>query len=189
MNSHIKKWAALAVIVIAACVSDVHAYSSTGTIEIHVSITSNKSLHVGTTFYDYGQLGVDVSSVSSGIVITNDSSALVETYRIQGSSAVSNTGGTDWALASSTSTDQYALAAIFQTAQPSDSDSAFTSDDTTYNAVTCTDSVFGNGTHAQAGDGVPPTGATTRNLWFRIRTPDVVTDPGAHTATVTLSVL
>jgi hypothetical protein len=189
MNSHIRKWAAVAVIAIAACVSDAHAYSSTGTVEIHVSITVSKSLHVGTTFYDYGALAVDVSSVSSGIVITNDSTSLIETYRIQGSSAVSNTGGTDWVLAASTGTDQYALAAIFQTAQPSDSDAAFTSDDTTYSPVTCTDTVFGNGVHNQAGDGVNPVSSITRNLWFRIRTPDVITDPTQHTTTVTLSVL
>jgi hypothetical protein len=163
--------------------------ASPQTIDVHVSINASKSLSVNATSYNYGALGVDVSSVSSAVTVTNDSTALIETYRIQGSSAVSNTAGTDWVLASSTGTDQYALAAIFQNAQPSNTDSAFSSDDTTYSPITCTATQFGNGNGNEAGINVNPVVNTTRNLWFRIRTPNVVTDPSAHTVTITLSVL
>src|SRR5262245_28101588 len=50
-------------------------------LEIHVSINAAKSLSAGTTYYNFGQLTPNVSSVSaSALVITNDSGSLVETY-------------------------------------------------------------------------------------------------------------
>ena len=182
----LKTWLIAATLVVAASASKAYAVTSQG-LDIHVSITATKSLSTSATSYDFGALSVNVSSVSSSIVVTNASSALIETYRLQGANATSDSGGQAWTLAGSTGTDTYALAAQFATSQPSDADATFTSDDLTSSAVTCTDTVFGNGTHAQAANGISP--SATRNLWFRLRTPDVVTDPSQHSVTVTLSVL
>src|ERR1700753_3778619 len=74
-------WAAF---VMAAFVSSkAPAYASTNTVhlDIHVSINASKSLALGTTSYNFGALSVNTSSVSaSAIVVTNDSTALQETY-------------------------------------------------------------------------------------------------------------
>jgi len=163
----------------------------TQNIDIHVSISNTKSLSAGTTFYNFGALAVNVASNSAtALVITNDSAALIETYRIQGANATSDTGGTNWSLAAATGTDTYALAAEFSNARPANSDASWSSCDTTLAAVTCSAAQFGNGTAAESGLLVSPAaGVNTRNLWFRIKTPGVVTDPSGHTATVTLSVL
>ena len=158
-------------------------------LDIHVSINTSKSLTANTTTYDFGALGVNVSSVSSPIIITNNSGALIETYRIQGANALSDAGGQSWTLASSTGTDQYALAAQFSSAQPTNADGTWSTDDLTTSAQTCTSTVFGNGTAAESGESVSATASNARNLWFRMRTPDVVTDPSQHTVTLTLSVL
>lgn len=157
-------------------------------LEIHVSINATKSLSAGTTYYHFGALSPNVSSVSaSALVITNNSSSLVETYTLLAGNAISDTAGTDWTLAASTGTNQYSLAAQFSTARPADNDSAWDATDyMTAIAQACTTNRFGNGTAAQSGASVDP--SATRNLWFRLHTPDVMADPGAHTATVTLAV-
>jgi hypothetical protein len=157
-------------------------------LDITVSILANKSLSVNTTYYDFGAMTVNTSSVSTtSIIVTNNSGALVETYTIQGASATSTGGGTNWALAASTGTDIYALAAQFGTARPTDDDASWANDDLTYSAITATPSVLGNGTAAQSGASVNP--SATRNLWFRIRTPGVVSDTTQRKATITLAVL
>jgi hypothetical protein len=90
-------------------------------------------------------------------------------------------------LAASTTTDQYKLGAQFSTAQPANDDAAWDATDyMTTGAQACTASRFGNTDLAQSGASVAP--LATRNLWFRIHTPDSVTDVGPHTATVTLAV-
>ena len=159
-------------------------------VDIRVSINATKSLAVGSTIYNYGALGVNVSSVSSSILVTNDSAALVETYTIQGQNAASTQGGTAWTLASSTGAlDTYALAAQFSNAQPVNTDVAFTADDLTTSAIVATAGTLGNGTAGESGAAVSPTGGSnTRNLWFRIRTPVSVTDTTQRLATLTLAV-
>ena len=184
----LKSWLFIAALAVVASASKSYAVTSQP-IDIKVSITATKSLAAGTTTYDYGALTVNASSVSSSILITNDSTSLVETYRIQGANAISDTGGTNWTLAASTGTDQYALGAQFSSAQPSDADGSWGTDDLTTSAVTCSSTQFGNGTAAQSGAAVSPVTSTTRNLWFRLRTPGAVTDSSRHTVTVTLSVL
>ena len=157
-------------------------------LDITVSILATKSLSVDTTYYDFGGLSVNTSSVSaSAIVVTNDSGGLVETYTLQGADAASTGGGTTWTLAASTGTDQYALGAQFSSARPTDADGSWGTDALTTSAITATDTVLGNGTLAEAGTAVVP--AATRNLWFRIKTPGTVTDTTQRKATLTLAVL
>jgi hypothetical protein len=157
-------------------------------LDITVSILVTKSLHVNTTYYDFGAMSVNTSSVSTtSIVVTNNSGGLTETYTIQGASATSTGGGTNWALSTTTGTDVYALAAQFSTARPADDDSAWTTDDLDYNATTATSGTLGNGVAGESGTGVDP--LETRNLWFRIKTPGVVSDTTQHKATLTLAVL
>ena len=157
--------------------------------DIHVSINGNKSvLVVGTTSYDYGALDVNTSSVSaSSFTIRNDSTVFIETYTLTGANAISDSGGTDWTLNSSAAADQYALAAQFSDNAPADLDGSWASDDLTTGAQTCSTTAFGNGTEAEAGSNVAV--SADRGLWFRIKTPTSVTDSGAHTVTVTVSVL
>ena len=183
-------WAAFCAIalIVSLRTATCHAASSQ-TVDIHVSLNASKSLSVNATSYNYGALGVNVSSVSSAIVVTNDSGSLVETYRIQGGNALSDAGGQNWTLASSPGTDQYALGAQFSSAQPANAAGSWSSDDLTASAITCTATQFGNGTSAESGASVSPTTSPSRNLWFRIQTPTEVTDPSQHSVTVTLSVL
>ena len=157
-------------------------------LDITVSILATKSLSVNTTAYDFSGLAVNTSSVSAtAIVVTNDSVGLIETYTLQGANAASTGGGTTWTLAASTGTDTYALAAQFSSAKPTDVDGSWGSDDLTTSAITATTNVLGNGTLAEAG--VDVAAAATRNLWFRIKTPGVVSDTTERRATLTLAVL
>ena len=173
-------------------VGHAQAFLNPGFIDIKVSISATKSLAIGTTNYNYGALGVGVSSVSSSILVTNDSGGYIESYSLQGADADINGGGDVWALAASTSaaTDDYALAAQFSTAQPSDADGSWGSDNLTTGTQNCTThDTFGNTTAGQSCFQVSPvTGSKTRNLWFRIKTPGVISNIGQHLAVITLGV-
>ncbi len=164
--------------------------ATSAAIDIKVSINATKSLSIGSTVYNYGALSVNTSSVSSSILVTNDSGALVETYTLQGANAASTGGGTTWNIAASTGViDEYVLAGQFSTAQPANSDAAWGSDAMTTSAVACTSTVFGNGVGGEAGSSVSPVGGSnTRNLWFRIITPLYVSDVTQRNATLTLAV-
>ena len=176
-----------AAILVAGLIMPLRA-ATTDDVDIHVSISASKSLSVNTTFFDFGALDVRISSVSNGaIIVTNDSTALIETYTLMATDAISDSGGTDWTLASSTGPDQVVLEAQFSDARPSDSNPNWSQDSVSNGTTTCTDNIFGNGTASESGQEVMP--AATRNLWFRIRTPSSVTNGGPHTMTVTISVL
>jgi hypothetical protein len=156
-------------------------------IDIHVSINVAKNLSASATTYTYGALNVNVSSVSSAIIINNNSGGLTETYRLLGANATSDTGGTNWTLASSTSSDNYELETEFSNAQPANTNAAWgASNFLTTSAQSCSSTQFGNGTAGESGASVAPN--SQRNLWFRLHTPDTVTDPGAHTGQATISV-
>src|ERR1700690_2186858 len=99
MSTQRKKWLALTLLVMAGFASSNAYAASSVSVDIHVSINATKALTVGPTVYNYGALNVDVSSVSAQVVVTNTSTSLIETYRIQGASATSDSGGTNWALA------------------------------------------------------------------------------------------
>ena len=195
LHTRLKHMLVVAVLAIAGFSAKSYAFSGNPMpLDIHVYISATKSLSVDTTSYAYGGLGVGVAAVSaSSITVTNDSTNLVETYRIVGANAASDTSGTNWVLDTSTATpDHYTLAAQFSDAAPANADGSWSGSnntDLTTTVTTCSDTQFGNGTHAQAGVSVSPTSSTSRALWFRIRTPGIVTDTGGHTALVTLSVL
>jgi hypothetical protein len=163
-----------------------HAATSQN-LDITVSISATKSLSAGTTFYDFGALAVNSSSVSAtAIAVTNDSGALIETYTLQGANASSTGGGTAWTLAAAPGSDQYALAAQFSTARPTDADGSWGSDDLTTSAIAASSTVLGNGTAGESGASVAP--AAARNLWFRMKTPTSVSDTTQRKATLTLAV-
>jgi hypothetical protein len=160
-------------------------------LDIKVSIASNKSLSAGTTIYNFGGIALNTSSNSAtALVITNDSGSYVENYRLQAANAISDTGGQNWTLDTSTSPNHYALAGQFSTARPDNADATWDATDyMTSSPQTCTDTQFGNGTLGEAGNTVSPlAGSRDRNLWFRIHTPDVSTGTEGRTAQVTLSV-
>ncbi len=180
-----KMWLLMAAVAVSGLTSEARAYTQSKGLDIHVSITASKSLAVNTTYYDFGALAVNATVVSaSSITVTNDSGGLIETYTIQGASATAVGTGTDWVLASSAGTDQYALSAQFS--DPGNIQAAWTNDALTYSAVACTDEVFGNTTHGEAGYQVAYNGV--RGLWFRIKTPTAITDGAEHKATITLAV-
>jgi hypothetical protein len=195
MKSHTKKLslAALGMAMLAFFgVTKAHAVNP-GYIDIKVSISATKSLSIGTTNYNYGTLGIGVSSVSaSAIVVTNDSGGYIEDYSLQGANADIVGGGDVWNLAASTSAanDDYALAAQFGTARPNDVDADWANDALTTGAQNCTDDdTFGNTTAGQSCFQVSPlTGSRNRNLWFRIKTPGAVNNLSQHLAVVTLGV-
>ena len=163
-----------------------HASTNTVHLDIHVSINAAKSLSIGTTSYNFGALAVNTSSVSAAaIVVTNDSTALQETYTVQGANA---TGGNGWTLNTSTgSLDNYVLGVQFASARPSDDDTTWSSSLASVSAVACSDSQFGAGS-GQSGYQVPAVGSITRNLWLRMITPLFVSDAVQKDTTVTLAV-
>jgi len=178
-----------AAVLLTLCASPAKAVLSQN-IDIHVSITATKSLTVNTTFYNFGALNPSTGSVSaSSITVTNASSVVIETYTVQGANAISDSGSGNWTLAASTGTDQYALAAEFSNAAPANTNAAFANSDLTASALTCSATAFGNGTVGESGSSVDPVTTPNRALWFRIRTPSIMTDKGAHTVTITLAVL
>ena len=183
-----RSWLISAAFLLFALSGHVRAATSDN-IDIHVSIAGTKSVFVtGTTTYDYGALSVDTSSVSvSSIQVQNNSPVFIETFTITGSNAISDTGGTDWTLAASTGTNQYALAGQFSDTRPADNDGAWASDDLSTSASTCSATDHGNGTEAEGGSNVGI--SAIRGLWFRLKTPGTVTDGDQHTITVTVSVL
>jgi hypothetical protein len=161
-------------------------------IDIHVSIYATKEVTASDTFYYFGAIPIDTSSNSAtAIVITNNSTALIETYTIQGGDAISDTAGTDWTLAASTDStgpNTYALAAQFSSARPDNQEASWMSDHLNrLTPVTCTTTVLGDGSAGDEGASVDP--SDTRDLYFRILTPTSTADGGAHTATINLSVL
>ena len=187
MKSTVKKlWLTLAAFAVIGLASEAKAYTPSKNLDIHVSITASKSLSVDTTYYNFGALPISSTVVSaSSITVTNDSGGLVETYTIQGASATAIGTGTDWVLAGSAGSDQYALAAQFS-ATFGNLQAAWTSDDLTYNPVASTAEIFGNTTAGESGLSVASAGI--RGLWFRIKTPTAVTDTVEHKATITLAV-
>ncbi len=181
-----KLWLIGAALVVAGFAGQAQAVTSQA-LDIHVSINATKSLTAATTYYNFGALAVNFSSVSlTALTITNNSAGLVETYTMIAGNAVSDSGGTNWTLASSAGSDQYALAGQFSTAQPNNLDANWASDDLTSSAVVCTSTQFGNGTAGESGAAVAPSAA--RSLWLRIKTPTQVNDAGSHTATITVAV-
>jgi hypothetical protein len=176
------KWMLAAMLLIAGVAVKSQA-ADTLPLDIRVQVTVSKALTIGTTSYDYGTLNVNVSSVSSSVLVTNTATGLVETYTIDGDNA---SGGNPWTLAASPGSDIYALAAQFSTAQPNDADGDWTNDDLTTSPIIATDSVLGNGTAAQSGAAVAP--AATRNLWFRLKTPTAVSDTVKKLITLTVAV-
>ena len=186
-TQHKKLWLGLGALALVALAVPAHAGN---TVNITVSINATKSVTVTQTAYDFGALAVNVSSVAaSAITVTNDSGGLIETYRVQGSNAAPTTTGATWNLAAAPGSDEYALQAMFTTARPADNDTAWAANDNlTTSAQTCSVNQFGDEANAgQSGASVNP--AATRNLWFRIKTPTIVSDTNEKQATVTLSVL
>ena len=186
MKLAIRRWLGLVAVVAAFSVTEAHAVNPQN-LDITVSINAAKSLSVNTTFYDFGALSVNVSSVSlSSITVTNNSGALIETYTLQGANAASTGGGTTWTLAASPGTDIYALAGQFSTAQPNNFDASWASDDLTTSAIVGTATVLGNGTAGESAAAVVP--SAVRGLWFRIKSPTVVSDTTQRKATLVLAV-
>jgi hypothetical protein len=183
--TQMKLWLIGAALVVAGLAGQAQAATSVP-LDIHVSINATKSLSAATTYYNYGAQNVSVSSVSSALAITNNSGGLVETYTMTAGNAISDSGGVAWTLAASAGSDQYALAGQFSTAQPTNVDGSWGSDDLTSSPVACSATQFGNGTAGESGAAVAPSAA--RNLWFRLKTPTQVNDAGSHTATITVAV-
>lgn len=161
-------------------------------LDLNVAISATKEVTTNTTFYQFGAIQISSHVVaSSSFTITNNSTALIETYTIQGSTAISDTVGTNWNLVSSTNSvgsETYALAALFSGSTPDNQEASWLSDDLNKDTpVTCTTTVLGNGVAAESGASVNP--AAQRGLWFRIGTPTTTGDGGPHTITVNLSVL
>lgn len=190
--SRMKKHFFLAVIAAAAAMGALIPSSAKAAavenVDIHVSVIGAKSLAVNTTYFDFGALSISASSVSAqAIQVTNTSTVFIETYTITGANAISDSNGTDWALAASTGPNQFALSAQFSDDPPADLDAAWADDALSLSPITCGTDVLGNGTPSDSGSAVMPGGL--RQLWFRIKTPSAVSDNGPHTITLTLSVL
>ena len=184
-------WLIAAAFAVALFQSKSYAASSQ-TVTIQVSINATKSLAVNVSTYNYGALGVNVSSIATPIVVTNDSLALRESYALQGANAVSTAGGTTWTLASSTgSLDTYAMAVQFSSAAPTNVDASWPAGtNLTTSVQNCTTgSTFGNGTVGESCFQVFPTGTyAVRNMWVRMKTPVSVTDTTQRQTSIVLTI-
>ena len=166
------------------------------TVEVHVSIASSKSvsLQASSTYYAFGAMPLSSATVaSSSITVTNDSGAFVETYILQGAAAISDTLGTNWSLATTTGTNQYALGAMFSSSRPADTQTVWPTGSTslylTGTPQTCSTTQFGDSSAGDEGAGVSPVvGSRDRYLWFRMHTPSVSTGTEGRTAQVYISV-
>ncbi len=192
-NTRLKKislWCLGAVAAVAMLHTRAHA-TTPQVLDIHVSISSTKDLTVNATFYNFGALAVSSGVVAtSSITVTNPSATgIIETYTLLAGNAISDTSGTDWARQNSSSSltaDQYAIAAEFSDSRPANVEASWLSDYMTGSAVAATSQVFGD--NSGTGNGLNVNPGVARGLWFRINTPPTVSDPGAHTAQVTLAV-
>ena len=182
-------WAVGAFVALAVFSSDANALTPQP-LDIKVRVNVTKDLSVSATYYHFGTLSAAVSSNSAtAIAVTNASGGLVQTYTIQGADAASEGVGTTWTLAGSPSTDTYTLQGQFASTRPDNVDGTWASDAMTTSAVACSDTQFGNGVIEESGSSVSPLAvAKDRNLWFRIKTPTVVSDLTSHKATITLAV-
>ena len=166
------------------------------TVDIHVSIQASKSvaLMANATSYAFGALPLSSAAVAaSSVTVINDSGGYVETYVLTGANATSDTGGTNWTLATTTGTNQYALGAIFSNNTPTSTLWVYNSTKTylSTGGGTCNTEQFGNTTLGEAGVSVSPVLAGSANqrwLWFQMRTPDVSTGTEGRTAKVYISV-
>jgi hypothetical protein len=187
MNAAFRKWLALLALGVAVFSATPAQAASSENLDIKVSVAAGKSISLSTGVYNFGALSANVSSVSAvAVEVTNASTGLIETYTIQGASATA-AGGTDWVLSTSTGTNQYALAAQFSATRPADDDAQWSSDHLQFTPRTCSATDLGNGTEAESGYQVNP--GEVRYLWFRIKTPGIVSDMLEHKATLTLAVL
>ena len=179
-----------------ACFAATQAKAATpAVVDVNVSISSSKSLAIaGSTFTTFGAMPISSNIVSgSSITIVNDSGAYIETYKLSAGNAISNTGGTNWTLALTTSTNQYALGAMFADAKPAESQSVWGYNNALMflsgTPTVCTSTQFGNGVAGESGASVSPvSGSNKRYLWFQMHTPDVSNGTEQRTATVTVDV-
>ncbi|MBI4064375.1 MAG: hypothetical protein HY401_08770 [Elusimicrobia bacterium] len=123
------------------------------------------SIAIAPTSYDFGSLALDVSSVTSAFVITNDGNVL-ETFSMRATTA---TADTPWKLAaSSAGVNNANLRAAVHAAQPAAG--VFGPEDSlTYNDQTATSAIFsidGSSTAANVDIG------NTRKLWLNLYMPE-----------------
>lgn len=134
------------------------ALSNGGTSQIPVI-----SISVNTTFYQFGFLGAQVSSISAQAITITNGGNVNENYILRATTA---TPGTPWSIATSSGLDSVVLYSIFNPSRPSDAQ--FNAEDIlTLDNQNSSSSIFSDG--SQTGVAVPP--STNRDLWFRLLTP------------------
>jgi hypothetical protein len=126
------------------------------------------------TYYDFGTLTVNVSSVSTIAIWVRNNGNVKETYKLKGSNSVPSS----WVLAVTNDVNQFVLWAAFHssTTQPGSNDFG-DEDKLSTTAYECTITTFSiNGTYT--GVGVVPehysVEQSTRYLWLKILTPKAI---------------
>lgn len=138
------------------------------------------------TYYDFGVLTVNVSSVSTIAIWVRNNGNVKETYKLKGSNSVPSS----WILAATNDVNQFVLWAAFHssTTQPGSNDFG-DEDKLSTVAYECTSSTFSiNGTHT--GVGVVPEHynieQATRYLWLKILTPKAIASEDRQRIDVTI---
>ncbi len=151
--------------------------AGTANISIRVTVAPSLSLSVDKNDYDFGNMPVNTTSIStSAIVVTNDSAGRTQDYQINGSSTA------NWTIASANGVNQFQLRALLNSVKPVDAD--FTAVLSTLSATVANMSAANYGGN-QNGNGV--NSGSTRNLWFRIQTPTETSYSTEQTITMTLT--
>jgi hypothetical protein len=172
------------------------AATPSGSLTILVTVNASLSINLsGPTTYNFGTIApAAVVASTAAIVVTNDSSGLVEDYTITSSTFIA-TGGTNWNISGTLTAaqDVFALgAAISPSAMTV---SSFTTSmalpvTQTGSATYMNTSQFGTGGLSGANtNGDHVASAATRNLWIYFAAPTGITsgDGAQQSATVTLT--
>jgi hypothetical protein len=195
-------WAAVTAVLLGTLTGTARA-TSPASFTITVTVNASLSLNLGgSTVYNFGTISPSTEVVSTAaIVVTNDSTGLVEDYTIVSSTFFATTGGgPNWNISGTLNggTDVFALCAAMATSQMTVSsftaagtETCFVANQTgsaTYmnTAQFETSAVSGN---AGNGDHVPAAGV--RDLWLYFASPTQISDDAAigqpQSITVTLT--
>ena len=162
---------------------------STQTVTLTVTVSPDVKIDIwyldpAVTTYNFGSglVASDSSVTLASFTVHNNSMGLVEDFYIRATNAVGV--GTPWTLSAAIDKDAYVLyARLNKDAQPTSGDFGASDDLTTSNQAMVTGAFEGS----ETGDNVPATdGSDTRGLWFKILTPDEVSDTSEKTIWVTV---
>jgi len=155
-----------------------------------LSITIDSEANGGDGSYEFGIVGVGLTTVSTRtIVLHNDSTSLTADWQIDVTTFTAG-GSTPWNITSSApGANEFRLWALLNPTQPLPADANWDYFNNTVGYQNMDTVTFGSGAQGANtnGDDVPVTdGSDTRNLWLKLETPTSSNDSDTKTLTITV---